>query len=182
MVLFYRKIHYLTMEFRVKLHAKKDIDNRCQNRHRVSKKEARSVAHVWTLDNFICTSWLFLHLFSNFLNKLRCSLKDKLWYSTKFTSRLTIKSGSDTGRIIRTRTRLHRKLIKLKIHCVTPGTICSKMQCLIVFHMPSQHRLKCADNIYLWALIAFFSVFLQYATNKPSTGKWKPRLLLSKKF
>ena len=46
MVLFYRKIHYLTMEFRVKLHAKKDIDNRCQNRHRVSKREARSVPHV----------------------------------------------------------------------------------------------------------------------------------------
>ena len=34
------------------------------------------------------------------------------------------------------------KLIKLKIHRETPGTICVKMQCLIVFHMPTEHSLK----------------------------------------
>ena len=68
-----------------------------------------------------------------------------------------------TGRITRTRTRLHGKPIKLKIHRVTPGTICAKMKGL--------YRV----------LIAFFFSYLQYATNMPSTQKWnKPRLLLSK--
>ena len=37
-------------------------------------------------------------------------------------------SGTGTGRITRTRTRLHGKPIKLEIHRVTPGTICTKMQ------------------------------------------------------
>ena len=33
--------------------------------------------HVRTFDNFICNLCLFLHLFSNFLNKLHANLKDK---------------------------------------------------------------------------------------------------------
>ena len=37
-------------------------------------------------------------------------------------------SGTGTGRITRTRTRLHGKPIKLKVHRVTLGTICEKMQ------------------------------------------------------
>ena len=48
--------------------------------------------------------------------------------------------------------------------------------------MLSEHRLRWVENIFPSDLIAFFSLFLQYATNIPSTQKWKkPRLLLSSK-
>ena len=114
---FYRKIHYLTREFHVKLHAKTDRDScdigfqvqfnveftrieshnwikirkkkktaiiffflflywayppkshfkvNCQNCHYVSEKEARSVVHVWTFDNFFCTLCLFYICFQTF--------------------------------------------------------------------------------------------------------------------
>ena len=46
-----------------------------QNRHCVSEWEARSVVHVWIFNNFICTLYLFLHLFSNFLNKLHTIIR-----------------------------------------------------------------------------------------------------------
>ena len=48
--------------------------------------------------------------------------------------------------------------------------------------MLSEHRLRWVENIFPSDLIAFFSLFLQYATNIPSTQKWKkPHLLLSSK-
>ena len=46
-----------------------------QNRHCVSEWEARSGVHVWIFNNFICTLCLFLHLFSNFLNKLHTIIR-----------------------------------------------------------------------------------------------------------
>ena len=65
-------------------------------------------------------------------------------------------------------------------HRVLPAEKCKVS---VVFHMPSEHRLKWAEDIVLSDLIAFSSHFLQYATNMPSTQKWKkPRWLLSKSF
>ena len=83
---------------------------------------------------------------------------------------------------VRSRTRLHRKPVKLKIHQVTPGAICTKMKGLYcVSFAISEHLLKWAENIFLSDLNPFFLFSYNMQTNMSLTQKSKkPRLLLSK--
>ena len=83
---------------------------------------------------------------------------------------------------VRSYTRLHGKAVKLKIHRVTPGAICTKMKGLFcVSYAISEHRLKWAENIFLADLIAFFLFSYNMQTNMSLTQKSKkPCLLLSK--
>ena len=112
------------------------------------------------------TPWFFLLIarYSISHSKFKCSESGETFgHRSKILGGILLKdyfaspwdtpvSGTGTRRITRTRTRLHGKPIKLKIHRVTPGTICANIQGLYRVSYAIWTSSKICRKIFLYQI------------------------------
>ena len=112
----------------------------CQNCHCISEYEARLVVQIWIFDNFICTLRLFLHSFSNFLNKPHylkdnsgISLNLQAFYRKHLFPNFQIICSR--RKIIYTFTTLVAKLKEMKCPSESTKSLTSLLKVLIYFFL-----------------------------------------------